>query len=63
MAQKKQKINDSKNNSPFEEIFFKTKYCEKCSEPLIEEIYLWDSTTKKFVKKSQEVTCVACNKA
>lgn len=63
MAQKKQKLNNSKNNDPFESVFFKTKYCEECSEPLIEEIYFWDSTTKKFVKKSQEVTCVACNRA
>lgn len=62
MAQNKQKPNDSTNNDPFEEIFFKTKYCEECSEPLIEEIYFWDSSTKKFVKKSQEVTCVACNR-
>ena len=39
MAQKKQKLNNSKNNDPFESVFFKTKYCEECSEPLMEEIY------------------------
>ena len=63
MAQNKQKPNNSTNPDPFESVFFKTKYCEECSEPLIEEIYFWDSRTKKFVKKSQEVTCVACNRA
>ena len=63
MAQKKQKSNNSANNDPFERVFFKTKYCEECSEPLIEEIYFWDSNTKRFMKKSREMTCVACNRA
>jgi hypothetical protein len=63
MSQKKQKSNDLTNNDPFEGIFFKTKYCEECSEPLIEEIYFWDSRTKKFMKNSKEITCVACNRA
>ena len=63
MAQNKQKSNNPTDNDPFERVFFKTKYCEECSEPLIEEIYFWDSNTKRFMKKSREVTCVACNRA
>ena len=39
MAQNKQKSNNPTDNDPFERVFFKTKYCEECSEPLIEEIY------------------------